>query len=137
MEMAGSFPIPHDDAESEDLTAHRTSHWGTPSKSSLDLSGDWADQLQRTISPRKQNRDLLREQQADAFVDRNSPDKRPESRRAATAKAKTFTSSLDLMHSLFAHKGVQAGSPGKKQNGQLKAFEVCPPSTPVVPAQCI
>jgi nuclear pore complex protein Nup98-Nup96 len=137
MEMAGSFPIPHDDAESEDLTAHRTSHWGTPSKPSLDLSGDWADQLQRTISPRKQNRDLLREKQADAFVDRNSSDKRPESRGAATAKAKTFTSTIDVMHSLFAHKSVQAGSLSKKQKGQLKAFEVCPPSTLVVPAQCI
>uniref|UniRef100_A0A093V7L7 Nucleoporin n=1 Tax=Talaromyces marneffei PM1 TaxID=1077442 RepID=A0A093V7L7_TALMA len=132
MEMAGSFPVPRGDDESEDLTdiALRTSHWGTPSKPSLDLSGDWADQLQRTISPRKQNRDLLREKQADAFVDRNSPNKRPESRATTAGKTKSITSSIDLMNSLFAHKGVQAGSLGKKQKGQLKAFELSHTKTP-------
>jgi nuclear pore complex protein Nup98-Nup96 len=87
-------------------------HFGSPAKPQLDLSGDWAEQLQRTISPRmqgcrsvsrlgkwcpdhrwcsgsrpaprydeeserrtisprKQNRDALREMQANAFVDRN------------------------------------------------------------------
>jgi nuclear pore complex protein Nup98-Nup96 len=131
MEMAGSFPIPRENVEPSDLIdiTHRTSQWGTPSKLNLDLSGGWADQLQRTISPRKQNRDLLREKQAEAFVDRNSQDedKRKTRQTVLTDTSKPFLSSLDMMNSLFAPKSDKAGSLGRKQKGQLKAFEVCPP----------
>lgn len=140
MEMAGSFPILPANVASGDLTEviEHSSSWGTPSKPQLDVSGDWADQLQRTISPRKQNRDLLREKQAEVFVDRNSQDwDRRELRQTVTDKAKPFLSSIDMMNSLFAQKSDKAGSLGKKQKGQLKAFEVCTPSTRAFSTQCI
>lgn len=79
--------------------------WGTPAKARLDLSGDWAEQLQRTISPRKQNRDALREIQGNAFHDRplqESPSKKsPAAAAGGNQSKKSFTNSIDLMNSLF------------------------------------
>lgn len=136
MEMAGSFPNPHRTVEQEnttamssfDVTRRSVQRWGTPAKARLDLSGDWADQLQRTISPRKQDRDALREIQANAFADRNFLDDTPKEKATVDKRPKTFTTSIDLMNSLFQQPLKQAKSPAKKQTVQpTKAFEVCLP----------
>jgi nuclear pore complex protein Nup98-Nup96 len=136
MDMAGSFPHLHHTVEREDSqstdgeldTTHPIKHFGTPPKPRLDLSGDWAEQLQRTISPRKQNRDALREIQANAFADRALlNDGSPEAKSNGSPK-KGFTNSIDLMNSLFQQPRKQsAPSPLKPSKAQPKGFEVRTP----------
>lgn len=140
MEMAGSFPNPHQTVERDETTRTGLSaldvtidsmRLGTPTKPRLDLSGDWAEQLQRTISPRKQDRDTLRVRQSDAFVDKHRQADINQQRQAAEpSPSKTFTSSIDVMQSLFSQPDKNVKSP-KKQKGQLKAFEVCSPSSQI------
>lgn len=137
MDMAGAFPTPHrtverDDYQSTngdlDTTYPISKHFGSPAKPQLDLSGDWAEQLQRTISPRKQNRDALREMQANAFLDRNLVnDESPTTTATAPAK-KGFSNSIDLMNSLFQQPRKQAApSPLKAAKAPPKGFEVRTP----------
>ncbi|KAL4930790.1 nucleoporin family protein [Aspergillus undulatus] len=128
MDMAGTFPnldrtVEHDDDEDTEHGFNQPSlkPWNTPPKARLDLTGDWADQLQRTISPRKQNRDALREIQANAFSDRQLNDATP-TKAAATAQ-KGFNTSIDLMNSLFQQPRRQGQSPLKPQKVQKKGFE--------------
>ena len=56
--MAGAFP----DADNDDATEQFD--YGTPAKPAFNGGGDWAEELQRTISPKKQDRTALRESQA-------------------------------------------------------------------------
>lgn len=135
MDMAGSFPNLHHTVE-RDASLSTNSYmespqptskpWGTPGKARLDLSGDWADQLQRTISPRKQNRDALREIQGNAFNDRPLHDTTPTKKSTVGAQPKSFTSSIDLMNSLFQQpRKQQAQSPLKAPAVQQPSgFEV-------------
>ncbi|PYH88593.1 hypothetical protein BO71DRAFT_365099 [Aspergillus ellipticus CBS 707.79] len=122
MDMAGTFPDLHrtverDDTESVDTFMETTQPvlrpWDTPSKARLDLNGDWAEHLQRTISPRKQNRDALREIQANAFTDR--PLFEDCAQKPASSQKKGFATSIDLMNSLFQQPRKQAPSPLKTQ----------------------
>jgi nuclear pore complex protein Nup98-Nup96 len=136
MDMAGTFPSLHhtverDDTKSTDSMNEHTQPslkpWNTPPKARLDLSGDWAEQLQRTISPRKQDRDALREIQVNAFTDRSLHD---DAAREAVAdtQQKGFTTSIDLMNSLFQQpRKQQTQSPSKAQTAQPRGFEVRPP----------
>ncbi|KAJ5264411.1 hypothetical protein N7505_008332 [Penicillium chrysogenum] len=133
MDMAGAFPTPHrtverDDYQSTngdlDTTYPISKHFGSPVKPQLDLSGDWAEQLQRTISPRKQNRDALREMQANAFVDRNLVNDESPTTIATAPPKKGFSNSIDLMNSLFQQPRKQAApSPLKPSKAQPKGFE--------------
>jgi nuclear pore complex protein Nup98-Nup96 len=134
MDMAGTFPnldrtVEHDDDEDMDTEFNQPSlkPWNTPSKARLDLSGDWAEQLQRTISPRKQNRDALREIQANAFSERPLNDDTP-TQPAATSQRKGFKTSIDLMNSLFQQPRKQGQPTLKPQRPQQKTggFEVKP-----------
>ncbi|KAJ5544262.1 hypothetical protein N7513_007073 [Penicillium frequentans] len=127
MDMAGSFPSLHRTVEQDDdqssvleTTQPIFKPFGTPPKPRLNLSGDWTEQLQRTISPRKQNRDALREIQAKAFTDRHFLSEESPSEKMASPK-KGFTNSIDLMNSLFQQQP-------KKQNAasQLKASKSQP-----------
>ncbi|KAJ5304924.1 uncharacterized protein N7443_004584 [Penicillium atrosanguineum] len=132
MDMAGSFPNLHHTVEREDsqstgsdmdATQPISRPFGTPGKPRLNLSGDWTEQLQRTISPRKQNRDRLREIQANAFTDRPLlNDGSPEEK--STSSPKKFSTSIDLMNSLFQQPRKQnAPSPLKATKSQPKGFE--------------
>ncbi|PWY87626.1 hypothetical protein BO70DRAFT_198647 [Aspergillus heteromorphus CBS 117.55] len=121
MDMAGTFPDLHhtverDDTESVDtfmeITQPVLRPWDTPSKARLDLNGDWAAHLQRTISPRKQDRDALREIQANAFTDRPLFEDSPQ--KSADSPQKGFATSIDLMNSLFQQPRKQAPSPFKQ-----------------------
>ncbi|KAJ5779339.1 hypothetical protein N7457_007059 [Penicillium paradoxum] len=133
MDMAGAFPIPHRTVEQDDYqstigdlddTHPYSKHFGSPTKPQLDLSGDWAEQLQRTISPRKQNRDALREMQANAFIDRNLVNDESPSNIATAPPKKGFSNSIDLMNSLFQQPRKQtAPSPLKASKAPPKGFE--------------
>ncbi|KAJ5093555.1 hypothetical protein N7456_009416 [Penicillium angulare] len=138
MDMAGSFPnihrtVEHDDDQSSilDTTQPMFKHFGTPPKPSLNLSGDWTEQLQRTISPRKQNRDALREIQANAFTDRHLLNDDSPSEKMASPK-KGFTNSIDLMNSLFQQqpKKQNTASQMNASKSQPKGFEWPYPKQP-------
>lgn len=82
---------------------------GTPGRPLLDLEGDWAEQLQRTISPRKQNRDILREDQSKILLDKAFSPIKPKA-----VPAPKITSSLDIMESIFkssTRKTTKANEP--------------------------
>ncbi|RAL17550.1 nucleoporin family protein [Aspergillus homomorphus CBS 101889] len=132
MDMAGTFPNLHHTVERDDTESTDTymedprlllKPWNTPAKPRLDLTGDWAEQLQRTISPRKQNRDALREIQANAFNDRSLHEETPKQSTSET-KQKGFATSIDLMNSLFQQpRKQQAASPLKAQSARPKGPE--------------
>ncbi|KAJ6161132.1 hypothetical protein N7470_004528 [Penicillium chermesinum] len=133
MDMAGSFPTLHRSVEQDDdqttygdldTTQPILKPLGTPPKPRLDLSGDWTEQLQRTISPRKQNRDALREIQASAFTNRPLLNDGSPVEKTSSPK-KGFTNSIDLMNSLFQQQPRKqaAPSPLKASQSQPKAFE--------------
>ncbi|KAF2277162.1 uncharacterized protein EI97DRAFT_432771 [Westerdykella ornata] len=85
---------------------------GTPSKGHLVFDDDWASQLQRTISPRKQDRQALRECQEDVLREHDEHSKF--GRSTKTNDQPIFTR-LGMMESLFGEsedretKGKRAG----------------------------
>ena len=117
MDMAGSYPAPtgpvlNFDSPMKPILKHGIP--GTPGRALLDLDGDWAEQLQRTISPRKQNRDILREAQSKVLLDRAYEPIKP------AVRKNDFRSSIDVMNAIF-------GNEGKTRGGQREAepdFEV-------------
>ena len=135
MEMAGTFPDLRPTVERDDITNSADSFyersqpslrpWNTPPKTRLDLTGDWAEHLQRTISPRKQDRAALREIQANAFNDRPLQEDTPKGSDADARQQKGFATSIDLMNSLFQQPRKQtAPSPLKPPSAGPKGFEV-------------
>jgi nuclear pore complex protein Nup98-Nup96 len=99
---------------------------GTPMKQNFAAGDDWANTLQATISPKKQDRALLK-----SLIDIHGNDSRLEAEPTPTAKriasdGRGFATSIDLMNSLFG----QARSPVKvlKVPAKSKGFEVGFPS---------
>ncbi|ETI28712.1 hypothetical protein G647_01163 [Cladophialophora carrionii CBS 160.54] len=114
MSMAGSYPPP---AASPAKPILKASTMGTPGKALINIDGDWAEQLQRTISPRKQNRDALREVQSKVLLDRAYEPMKPSSTKIANKK--DFRTSIDIMHSLFSrHEERMADLKGRKGKAQ-------------------
>lgn len=145
-EMAGSYPEADNTAELEedsqdedvdmDILAEtpgaimrarmRAIKSGTPVKRSFAAGDDWANTLQATVSPKKQDRALLK-----SLIDVYGNDSRPEAEPTPTSKrvvsdGRGFATSIDLMNSLFG----QARSPVKvsKVPAKSKGFEVGFPS---------
>jgi nuclear pore complex protein Nup98-Nup96 len=136
-EMAGSFPAPistteqslakftgHDEPTQRNsiLKASQTAHpFGTPLKTGrLAFGGDWTEQLQRTASPKKQDRQALRANQPTTFT-------QPDNEYEPTPKVrgdKPITNSLDLMHSLYGDFGGGKASIRSKFGASSKGFEV-------------
>jgi nuclear pore complex protein Nup98-Nup96 len=130
-EMAESYPQPDHTMEHEDaLTADDTekngweflaspkanlnmalaeSQNGTPLRAQLlQLDDDWAQQLRRTISPRKQDRHALRYAQDEVLLDLSEDnDDTPLARSEGGASGRGFYTSIDLMKSLFGPKEEQ------------------------------
>lgn len=99
---------------------------GTPMKQRFAAGDDWADTLTATVSPKKQDRALLK-----SLIDLNGNDSRPEGQptsvqRRVVSTGQGFATSIDLMNSLFG----QARSPVKvaKVPAVAKGFEVGAPS---------
>ena len=89
--------------------------WDTPGKPLIELDDDWAEHLQRTISPRKQDRDFLRQTQNNAPLDRAlSPIKAK-----PASEQNEIRTNIDLMNSLFGdHEERMARSRGKTGGGR-------------------
>lgn len=116
VDMAGSFPGPGGvpphallSPSKPTLKANRT---GTPGKALISLEGDWAEQLQRTISPRKQDRAALRDVQNRLVLDRAHQPMKPQPH-----NKKDFRTSIDIMHSLFSKHEERMAKGRKGQAG--------------------
>ncbi|KAL8856338.1 MAG: hypothetical protein Q9178_007029 [Gyalolechia marmorata] len=131
-DMAGSFPKVDGGSEREN-TASRSllddkqtaNIFGTPTKLEFNNEGDWAEELRRTISPRKQDRQALRESQARVLQHK---DDRNESTPRAYTKQKSvkpgFATAMDLMHSLNPQEPERRQKGKHVTVGQSKAFQV-------------
>lgn len=90
-------------------------------------SGNWADQLSKTISPRKQNREALKEMQASVLPDEPILGKSF----GVKPKQTNINTSLDLMNSLFGESTARKSNKSSLRRsvteaaGKNKNFEVC------------
>ncbi|KAF1912673.1 nuclear protein 96-domain-containing protein [Ampelomyces quisqualis] len=76
---------------------------GTPSKAHKHVfDDDWANQLQRTISPRKQDRNALRESQGNVLRAYDDP-----AAMAKSSNGRNLATAMDLMESLFGETEQQ------------------------------
>ena len=114
-EMIGSFPTNQQFgarlfSPSKSILKSTQLPFDTPGKALLDLEDDWAAQLQKTISPRKQNRDALREMQSKVLLDLPA-DMSPLKPRKVQVNKVDFRTSIDVMNSLFgAHQERMANT---------------------------
>lgn len=98
-----------------------TTAFGTPGKQDLDFDGDWAEQLQRTVSPKKQDRQLLRDRQA-VVQDEDEPKLKNAPFKASLA-VQTFSTTMDIMNSLWGQSPKATGQ-GTTVTAGGKGFEV-------------
>lgn len=138
LEMAGSFP--HSDLKESEFnidgdaaghasrfTVNEQGHFqhATPAKLKFDSTGGWAAQLQRTISPRKQDRQALRQRQDLKFdVNEQEYDYSPSIMDKIGDSEKPLTTSIDLMNSLFGKQEAQRSTRVNKKVVGGKGFKV-------------
>ncbi|PNS16588.1 hypothetical protein CAC42_88 [Sphaceloma murrayae] len=91
----------------------------TPVKEVFELNDNWAEQLQRTVSPRKQDRKALREQQDNQFDNGGVPQRSVFGR---SAGAPAFNTTMDIMNSLWNQS--TSGSVRRSGAAGGKAFGV-------------
>ncbi|TID15231.1 hypothetical protein E6O75_ATG08484 [Venturia nashicola] len=136
-DMAGSFPQPGHTTEQSAashnmngetlkpksiLKASQTVNIGTPLKTGPLLFGaDWAEQLQRTVSPKKQDRAALRANQPTV-----SAMMKLEPTRKVAINEKPFTTSIDLINELFKSQSGRKSVPAKFGDSS-RDFEHLPP----------
>lgn len=133
LDMAGSFPQVDGGHEQANLmdqsllgSIQVPNGLGTPGRLvDFNDEGDWAEELRRTISPRKQDRHALRESQARVMQRKaDDNDKTPKaSVRHGTARP-TFANTMDLMNSLYPEEQVRRKKGKAGRAGQGKAFQV-------------
>ena len=116
VEMAGAFPR----TEQDDLVA-KASSYGTPGKAVFGVDGEWAEELQRTISPRKQDRQALREVQARGWEDEEATNNTPRAKDTEPAK---LTTHIDLMNSLLGQEQARRSGRDAKQGAKAKSLKV-------------
>ena len=123
IEMAGAFPLPDlDEAAPKPLVQLG---YGTPGKGALNVGGDWAEELQRTISPRKQDRQALREMQAHVLKDREvDKEKTPNAKLSGKSTGSKLATSIDLMNSLFGQEQARKKMRNAKQDTKGNGVKV-------------
>jgi len=96
---------------------------GTPQQAgkSINIQMNWAEQLQRTLSPKKQDRHALRQSQSQRANGRPAT---MSSLGGFTKESHPFATSIDVMNSLFGNKQAVSGkTAGEQVNGE-KSFQV-------------
>ncbi len=99
---------------------HHRASFGTPPRAQPIISGNWADRLQHTLSPKKQDRHTLRDTQGSMFKERPQnifTDLRFGNNRSS------FATSIDVMNSLF---GKDCGKREEAGNGRKEFSGVIP-----------
>lgn len=132
LDMAGSFPQIDGRPEQQHLLPQ--SLFGasqvikgleTPGKLEFNEDGDWAEELRRTISPRKQDRQALRESQARVIQPKqdevNTTPKALSHQRTAQPG---FATTMDLMNSIFPKEKGRRAKGNSGRAGKGKAFQV-------------
>ncbi|KAF2220396.1 nuclear protein 96-domain-containing protein [Elsinoe ampelina] len=114
-QVVGAFPEPIAPPKSI-LKGHTLA--GTPVKERFELNDNWAEQLQRTVSPRKQDRRALREQQ-NLFDNGGIPTNATLGR---STNGPAFTTTMDIMNSIW-NQPSNASVWGKSQAQGQKGFE--------------
>jgi len=117
-DMAGSFPAQASTAEHDGAAFNTTFRQskpksilktrdidGTPFKAARIDVDDWAEQLQRTVSPVKKDRQALRDIQAMGVMDHEQP----AILSTASVHGAGFATSIDLMHSIFGKSTTKTG----------------------------
>ncbi|KAL8871264.1 MAG: hypothetical protein Q9174_002867, partial [Haloplaca sp. 1 TL-2023] len=138
LDMAGSFPQVDGGSEERDLmpksilkSTQTGAGFGTPGKLQFNDSGDWAEELCRTISPKKQDRQALRESQARVMhiLDEKN-DTTPKARKGQKPSQPGFATTMDLMDSIFPKEQQNRRMKGSaRKTGQGKAFQYPYPKT--------
>ena len=123
IEMAGAFPSPDlDEAPPKSLVQLGLS---TPGKQTFRVGGDWAQELQRTISPRKQDRQALRQTQAHLLKNGDmDEDKTPNADPSGKGRGSKLATSIDLMNSLFGQEQALRNGRNAKQATKTKGVKV-------------
>lgn len=141
-EMAGSYPEAGNTAELDDSQDYdedmdvsmetpgavqrarqrMLKNADTPMKRTFAAGDDWANTLQATVSPKKQDRALLK-----SMIDIHGDEQRldtAQAQRRVVSDNRGFLTTIDLMHSLHGTR-----SPVKAANipAKPKGFEVCSP----------
>lgn len=101
-------------------TQRQASIFGSPIRTRPGSNAGWADQLQRTLSPKKQDRQALRESQGQILSRQRSPDV---PRKAFSKDSNPFATSIDIMNSLWGEDSNGGKKQGDMQipgNNQLK-----------------
>ncbi len=136
LEMAGSFPHPDgEDLDVFNVPGNPRSIMKSPHQESVGFdtlgklrfhgSDEWAEQLQGTISPRKQDRQALRDSQAYVMKDRGLiHEGTPKANTAVNGAGQVLVTSIDLMNSLFGQDQARRSGSGAKQVKKGKGFEV-------------
>ena len=107
VEMAGAFPGAKDEEMLPKLPGY-----GTPGKTVHVFDGQWADELQRTISPRKQDRQILREAQKNVLEDLEVEGSISE---AKNQRPTALMTPIDLMNSIFGEEQARRSGHNAKQ----------------------
>ncbi|KAL8636679.1 MAG: hypothetical protein Q9228_005950, partial [Teloschistes exilis] len=129
LHMIGSYPQfdgGNDEQESmpKSILKKTTYGFGTPGKLEFNESGDWAEELRRTISPRKQDRQALRESQARVMQqEEDLIDSTPKAKSKQGGMQPGFANTMDLMNSIFPKEQNRRGKAQAKKAGQGKAFQ--------------
>ena len=137
-EMAGSFPHPADEdidrfkipgnpmLESSLKPSHQNYKGiDTPGQLRFHGSDEWTEQLQRTISPRKQDRNALRESQAHVMKERGLIEEdTPKATATTNTTGQVLATSIDLMNSLFGQEQGTRNGVRPQEVKKDKGFEV-------------
>ncbi|KAF2739627.1 hypothetical protein EJ04DRAFT_508511 [Polyplosphaeria fusca] len=89
---------------------------GTPSKAQLVFDDDWANQLQRTISPKKQDRPTFKEAEDNVLQERDGNT----AHLAHSFNGSVIATRMDLMESLFGKSSKETESMKKRTGYGIK-----------------
>ncbi|KAL8709554.1 MAG: hypothetical protein Q9225_007432, partial [Loekoesia sp. 1 TL-2023] len=137
LDMAGSFPQIDGGPEQQHLlprslfgATQTIQGLETPGRLEFNEDGDWAEELRRTISPRKQDRQALRESQARVMQPkRDEIDTTPKASSHQHTARPGFATTMDLMNSIFPKEKGRRAEGNSGRAGKGKAFQYPYPKT--------
>jgi len=131
MEIVGAFPQTNDDqqytgdvAQPKSILRASQMSLGTPTRLIVNMGDDWAEQLQKTISPTKQDRHALKQSQLQLFEENDNEQEETPIAQAPVRDATGFATSIDLMNSLFGKEQQRKSGRDVKLTRKGNGFEV-------------
>jgi nuclear pore complex protein Nup98-Nup96 len=120
-DMVGAFPDPEPlpDLFATSNAVAQFGGFGTP-KRPFNIMDDWAEQLQKTISPKKQDRSALRASQAVFFRNADQDLDTTLTKDTRLKPTSEITTSIELMHSLFGQEEARKSVKKKPTSNGFK-----------------